>query len=336
MIQRNTVPYISICGENMKLSVIAPVYNVADALENCIQSLVSQHYRNVEILLADDGSPDGSAEICDRFAADYNSIVVIHKPNGGVSSARNSGLDMATGDLITFVDSDDTIDADMYEVLISYLDADTDIVHCSYKRIQNGETINVGGSGDVLVQNHKEALEYYLLGRRFNGSLCDKVFRSSVVNDLRFKEDLIINEDVLLGFQLFDNAGQSKYIDICKYNYIIRLESSSTNTVNELRKLTDSRYVCQYMYDHVSEPDLKQIAFNRLVANDLYLYQCLLKNHLPERKEVRQRLQEYNKHSEQLSKRNRTVLAGLLNAPHLYCGVYGIYDKIRKPNWDVN
>ena len=336
MTRKNTTPYISICGDNMKLSVIAPVYNVADALENCIQSLVSQHYRDVEIVLTDDGSPDGSAEICDRFVAKHDCVVVIHKLNGGVSSARNSGLDIATGDLITFVDSDDTVDADMYEVLVSYLDADTDIVHCSYKRIQNGETINIGGSGDVLVQNRKEALEYYLLGKRFNGSLCDKVFRSEIVNSLRFNEDLIINEDVLLGFQLFKNARKSIFIDICKYNYIIRLESSSTNTVNEMRKLTDSRHVSQYMYDHILDFDLKQIALNRLVANDLYLYQFLLKNHLPERKIVRKRLKEYQKQSEQLSKRNRLVLAGLIYAPHIYCGVYGIYDKIRKPNWDVN
>lgn len=319
----------------MKLSVIAPVYNVSDALENCIQSLVSQHYRNVEILLADDGSPDGSAEICDRFAADYNSIVVIHKPNGGVSSARNSGLDLATGDLVTFVDSDDTIDADMYEVLISYLDADTDIVHCSYKRIQNGETVNVGGSGDVLVQNHKEALEYYLLGKAFVGSLWNKIFRYNLIDSYRLNEELWINEDVLLCFQLFSKSKKSVFIDVCKYNYFVR-EQSATNSVEQEKRLKDSLFVCQYMYDHVSEPNLKQIAINRMVANDLYLYQCILKNHLPGKKEVRQRLNEYKKQSKQLTRRNKTVLAGLLTAPHVYCGVYGIYDKIRKPNWDVN
>lgn len=321
----------------MKLSVIAPVYNVAAALENCIQSLATQDYKDTEIILIDDGSTDKSGEICDRFANTFDNLLIIHKPNGGVSSARNKGLDCATGDLITFVDSDDTIDPDMYTTLISFLDEDTDIVHCSYKRIQNGETINIGGTEDVLVQSNLEALEYYLLGKRFNGSLCDKIVRKRIVASLKFDDKLIINEDVLLGFQFFVKAKQSKYIDVCKYNYIIRQESSSTNTVNELRKLTDSLYVCRYMYEHLTDEYLKQIAFNRLVSNDLLLYQCLMNNHLSQdSKVVKKRLQNYQKDFDKLSKRNRIVLVSLLYIPHVYCRTYGVYDKIRKPNWDVN
>lgn len=321
----------------MKLSVIAPVYNVAAALENCIQSLATQDYKDTEIILIDDGSTDKSGEICDRFANTFDNLLIIHKPNGGVSSARNKGLDCATGDLITFVDSDDTIDPDMYTTLISFLDEDTDIVHCSYKRIQNGETINIGGTEDVLVQSNLEALEYYLLGKRFNGSLCDKIVRKRIVASLKFDDKLIINEDVLLGFQFFVKAKQSKYIDVCKYNYIIRQESSSTNTVNELRKLTDSLYVCRYMYEHLTDEYLKQIAFNRLVSNDLLLYQCLMNNHLSQdSKVVKKRLRNYQKDFDKLSKRNRIVLVSLLYIPHVYCRTYGVYDKIRKPNWDVN
>lgn len=320
----------------MELSVIVPVYNVENSLEQCIQSVILQSYRFIELFLIDDGSPDNCAEICDRFASIFGNIIVIHKPNGGVSSARNKGLDCATGDLITFVDSDDTIDPDMYATLISYLDSDTDIVHCSYKRIQNGETINIGGSGEVLVQNNSEALEFFLLGKCFTGALWNKVFRSSILHSLRFSEDLVNNEDFLLCFQLFNKSRRSTFIDICKYNYIVRQESA-TNTINELRKLTDSLFVCQNMYDQLTDPHLKHIAYNRLVSTDLAIYQCLICNHIKkDRAVVKNRLKQYKKDFSILNKHNRIILFSLLYAPHIYCGLYGIYDKIRKPNWDVN
>lgn len=320
----------------MKLSVIAPVYNVAGALENSIKSLVSQYYRDVEIILIDDGSPDGSAEICDRFSAAFDDILVIHKPNGGVSSARNRGLDCASGDLITFVDSDDTIDPDMYEVLISYLDDDTDIVHCSYKRIQNGEMNNIGGTGEVLRQNRKEALEYFLAGKKFTGSLWNKIFRTSIIGSSRLNEALINNEDFLLCFQLFSVARNITFVDICKYNYIVRQESA-TNTVNELRKINDSAYVCRCMYENISDEKLKTIAFNRLVATDLMLYHCLFNYQIRQnRANIKKRLTEYKNDLKKLNKRNKIILIALLYIPHIYCGLYCIYNKIRKPNWDVN
>ncbi len=326
---------IDINGESMKLSVVVPVYNVESTLENCIESIVSQTYQDIEIIIIDDGSLDKSSCISDSYANSFNNVIVIHQRNSGVSSARNKGLSRATGDLITFVDSDDTIDADMYEVLISYLDVDTDIVHCSYKRIENGETKEICGSGEVLVQNREEAIEYFLLGKRFTGSLWNKIIRKTIIGLCRFNETLVNNEDFLFFFQILNNSQTIKFVDVCKYNYIVRQESA-TNTVNEIKKLKDSLFVCQYMYEHLNDENLKQIAFNRLVSTESFLYQSLLKQKSREKEDVRKRLKEYKILSGQLNKRNKTILFGLLYMPHIYCAVRDIYGIIRKPNWDVN
>ncbi len=115
----------------MKLiSVIVPVYNVKEHIEQCVNSITGQTYKNLEIILVDDGSKDSSGEICDKLAKEDARIHVIHKQNGGVSSARNAGLDYAHGEYIAFVDGDDYIDETMYEKLLSKMDADIDIVSC--------------------------------------------------------------------------------------------------------------------------------------------------------------------------------------------------------------
>ena len=101
-----------------KISVVVPVYNVEEYLDQCVESLVGQTYKNLEVILVDDGSPDNCPAMCDEWAERDNRIKVIHKENGGVSSARNAALDIASGDYIGFVDSDDWIEPDMYEILI--------------------------------------------------------------------------------------------------------------------------------------------------------------------------------------------------------------------------
>ena len=105
--------------ENYKISVIVPVYKVESYLEQCISSIIKQTYKNLEIILVNDGSPDNCGKLCDIYAKKDSRIKVIHKKNGGLSDARNVALDIATGDYIGFVDSDDWININMYEVLIN-------------------------------------------------------------------------------------------------------------------------------------------------------------------------------------------------------------------------
>ena len=126
------------------ISVIVPIYNVEKYLDNCVKSIVNQTYKNLEIILVDDGSPDSCPAICDNWAKIDSRINVIHQKNSGVSAARNIGIKSSLGDFITFVDGDDFIDSDMYETLVSaYLKNGADIVGCSFKTIDenNDDTV---------------------------------------------------------------------------------------------------------------------------------------------------------------------------------------------------
>ena len=120
------------------LSIIVPVYKAAKHLDRCVESIISQTYENLEVILVDDGSPDGSPVMCDSWAQKDPRIKVIHKPNGGVSSARNAAIDAATGDFIGFVDSDDWIENDVYELLMKSLNENgSDIAFCGYYVVEH-------------------------------------------------------------------------------------------------------------------------------------------------------------------------------------------------------
>lgn len=129
--------------ENTKVSIVVPVYKVEKYLERCVDSIINQTYRNLEIILVDDGSPDSCPAMCDKFAEKDSRIIVIHKENGGLSDARNAGLDIARGEYIGFVDSDDYIAPTMYEVLMKRIVSDkSDLAVCEYVRVyDSGEQL---------------------------------------------------------------------------------------------------------------------------------------------------------------------------------------------------
>ena len=205
----------------MKISVIVPVYNCAPYVERCIRSILAQTYTDLEIICIDDGSTDDSGNILDKLSCEDARIRVIHQKNAGVSAARNVGIDLATGDLITFVDSDDAIEPDMYETLLPYFDdAHVDIVHCGYKRIHlDGSIKDVNGTGKVVRQNKYEAAECLIAGRIFVGSLWNKLFRSKLFLSIRMDSQLVINEDVLVLAEILNQANISVYLDVGKYHF---------------------------------------------------------------------------------------------------------------------
>ncbi|MBQ8615735.1 MAG: glycosyltransferase, partial [Clostridia bacterium] len=126
-----------------KISIILPVYNVENYLDKCLTSLVNQTYQNLEIILVNDGSPDNSGEVCENWAKKDSRIKVLHKANGGVSSARNFGLDNATGDFIGFIDPDDFVELDMYEKLLNALNSqNATMAMCRYQNVfENSDRI---------------------------------------------------------------------------------------------------------------------------------------------------------------------------------------------------
>ena len=136
-----------------KISVIIPVYKVEKYLKRCVESVVNQTYKNIEIILVNDGSPDKCGEICDKYARIDSRIKVIHKENGGLSSARNAGLDIASGDYIMFVDSDDWISEVSLEKLYDYIEADYDIINFKFSFVKE--------NSKELIETHNNIKDSY-------------------------------------------------------------------------------------------------------------------------------------------------------------------------------
>lgn len=218
-------------GENKKVSVIVPVYNTEKELERCIRSIQNQSYGNLEILLIDDGSTDTSAMLCDRAAKDDGRIRVIHKENGGVSSARNAGIMQAQGDFVVFVDSDDWIETKMIESMVcSAGEYQVPLVVCDYERAavsdrkrKNDESA-VGKSekaGQGTLLSSKEILTYYLLEDetvRIPHSVWGKLFTKEIIGKKRFPL-IKRTEELLFSTEIFCEAKQCVYLPEAFYHY---------------------------------------------------------------------------------------------------------------------
>lgn len=321
------------------VSVIIPVYNALPYLAECIVSICNQTYRKLEIIAVDDGSTDGSSELLDEIAGKDSRIKVVHKENGGVSSARNKGLELAHGEYISFVDSDDTLEPDMYEMLVSTAEQfNAAIAHCSYSRLMETERRPIGGSGRIFVQTGTEAQVCLLKGELFTGSLCDKLFRRELFESIRLCEDLRINEDVLAVFQLFHCTDKTVFIDVCKYNYRTSSTSSCGKT-DWLKKSQDCIKATERMRDTATDITVQKLVDERLLRCLLGYYRNLLfsgyRNSTTERSQVSQEIQRLEDYGTNISRKKRLEYWLMRNAPYVYVAMYSIYDKIRKPNWDI-
>lgn len=217
---------------NSLISIIVPVYKVEEYLDECVQSLVNQTYKNLEIILVDDGSPDRCPQMCDEWARKDPRISVIHKSNGGLSSARNAGLDAAKGDYIGFVDSDDIIDAEMYEKLFEPFEdyLNIGITSCMIYRYVDGCITPYNKSWDVrkprLLSYKDFALE--LLPCQRNFVICCKLFKKELVQGVRFEVGKR-NEDSLFVFALSQNVNAFKQdmLEVPFYGYYYRFRPNS-------------------------------------------------------------------------------------------------------------
>lgn len=324
----------------MKISVIVPVYNCEDFLPACIESLLKQTYQNLQIILIDDGAKDRSGAICDRYAEKDTRICVLHQENQGVSVARNAGLDIAEGDLITFVDSDDAVEPDMYEVLVKLLlEHDADIAHCGYKKIHfDGSTKDILGTGVLLVQDTWQASECLLAGEHFTGGPWAKLYRKDLFSDLRFDPELKINEDVWMNAQAFRKARKLVFLDVPKYCYYERTQSA-TRMTNWLKVRQDCVEVSERMLSMYLHTALEGICADRLYYALLNLYrECLLRDYSGQkelRKNVHSRIKAISEMSVHICRRSVWNYRFMRYLPRLYVVVYQIFDRLRVPNIDL-
>ena len=321
----------------MKISVIVAIHDSEQYLPACVDSIRGQTYQNLEIILVDDGSTDSSSSLCDQYVVLDERIRVIHQDNQGVSAARNIGLEVATGDLISFIDSDDTLDEDMYELLVKLLEENhADIAHCGYKHIVGDEVRLVHDTQDIIVQRRDEALRCLVGGQLFSGSLWNKLYRRELIGNLQFRVDLRINEDILFNFELFRKAKSSVFADYAKYNYIAHINSSACFVTSSEKKILDSCKVNQYIYQELSSSLLKKIAGERYVRSLSTYYRFCMENNKAKVKEVADEMWEIFK-SGNINGNNMKMTVVLIRlCPCIYRASYSIYNRIRKPNWEVS
>lgn len=208
------------------ISVIVPVYNVEKYLRKCVDSIIAQTYTNLELILVDDGSPDNCGKICDEYAAKDSRIKVIHQKNGGLSAARNAGLDIATGDYIGFVDSDDYIEPEMYYCLHnSVVNSNVKIACCGrFREITNNYCKKAYSCERETVFETKDAFSEILLQQKIDVSVCDKLFNSNLFYDIRFPIGEI-NEDAVVAFELIKQSNGIIHTGYDFYHYVSREDS---------------------------------------------------------------------------------------------------------------
>ena len=260
------------------ISVIVPVYNAEKYLNKCIKSIINQRYRNLEIILVNDGSKDSSLELCKKYAENDKRIKVIHKENGGVSTARNVGIEEASGDFIAFVDSDDYIDKDMYfNMMQKATEYKCDVVMCDCYKVYDDKkevfTHDIRSGFYNKKQLYKEYFDKLLMLDSINypptiSNWVMLISKSIIMhNELKYKEGIKFSEDLLFGSQVMYYANSFYYLKgECYYNYINN-PTSVTNTYYE--KKWDN-FILLYREIKAFFEDKKDFDFSKQI------YYCLL------------------------------------------------------------
>ena len=322
-----------------KTSIIVPVFNGEKHLELCIQSILSQSYSNLELILVDDGSTDRLRSICEEFSKDDSRISVIHKGNGGVSSARNEGLNHISGAYVIFIDADDYLDTDMVEFLVDLLEKNhADISQCGYRRIVGDSVRLVNNTHKTYVMNKEDALGYLITGKLFASGLWNKLFRAEILKDLRFDTEITINEDVLFSFYAFQKAGTIVFSDYLKYNYVAHLGESAIFTTAKEKKIINACAVNKAIYDAVSDmPSLREKAANRYLSSLFSMFRYSLEKQGSKKELVRLKyiIKNISLLNRNINRKMKLSCFLIRYCPLSYRIMYTFYDRIRKHNWDV-
>ena len=201
------------------ISVIVPVYRVEKYLDRCLSSITGQTYRNLEIILVDDGSPDSSGAICDAWAAKDSRIRVIHKQNAGAGAARNTALDAASGEIISMIDSDDYLHPNLYTHLYSLMEQGADIAECTIGITESdGFPMEDGSDAQIVFCRAEDAMRLHIRDEIFCQTPPNKLYRSSVVRGIRFPEGNLI-DDEFFTYKVIGNAGMLAHSSACMYAY---------------------------------------------------------------------------------------------------------------------
>lgn len=257
-----------------KISIIIPVYNAEDKLHRCLDSVLKQSYKDIEVIIINDGSTDGSLSICESYKSKDNRVIIIDKKNAGVSAARNSGLRIATGKYIQFVDSDDFVNENMSERLVEKIkENDSDVVICGYHRIEKNRVTDKFSKETTISEicDFKDKFSEIFKGALFNVPW-NKLYKREKIKEY-FKENLCIGEDLLFNLSYFLYCDKIKIIEDCLYNYDVLNEDSLASKYNkELFEMELMLYkeVRKFFKKCFKSDDFRNI--NAVFAKEIYYF----------------------------------------------------------------
>lgn len=289
------------------ISVIVPVYKVEAYLDRCVQSIVDQTYQNLEIILVDDGSPDNCPAMCDAWAKKDSRIKVIHQNNAGGGAARNAALDVAHGDLIAFVDSDDYIAPDIYLNLFSLLGHDSDIAECEYINVWYDYAAFECVDNNLRTYTVQEAMSEHIRDNLFRQLIWNKLYRREVIGDIRFPAGMRI-DDEFWTYRVIANARKLVHTS-CKMYAYRQQPSSVMHLAFSLPRLQAVDAKCQRL-ELLQErfPELVSLARINLWYTCLYMGQMsLLHMDKPQQAEAFEKLYSAMRHYPFTNKDKRSL-----------------------------
>ncbi len=256
------------------ISVIIPVYKVEKYLEKCVDSVINQTYKNLEIILVDDESPDNCPKICDEYAKKDKRIKVIHKENGGVGSARNKGMEKAVGEYITFVDSDDWLEKNFIQEMLFIINKyKVDYVTCGYYRVYENKKEIINGNLEEIVIDSKEYVNKLLNVQNGYGFVHMKLIKKEKISSLRFEEKLVVGEDALFNIQLCKNIEKIVIYNKPLYNYYFNTNSVVRKYNNEYcnNYLKSMIYMSEYIRKNYKSENVIQNLYNYIAYHVLLI-----------------------------------------------------------------
>ena len=305
-----------------KISVIIPVYNVEKYINKCVDSIINQTYKNLEIILVDDGSTDNSGKICEEYKIIDHRIKVVHKENGGLSDARNKGIEIATGRYIGFVDSDDYIEKDMYSNLLNELKVNNaDISVCKYKKVTedyNKCDYVQSYENKIRILDNITAIELLISDSYMDNYAWNKLYKKELFENVRYPYGKKM-EDLGTTYKIFDRAKKIVYTNYIGYFYLQRknsiLHSIDTDFVKDLKELINERYI-----DIINKyPELKVKAdINRLKYIKIY-FMHIAKNNRSELIKEKEYKEEYEFFKKNYKKYKKELLKYSFKENILYC-----------------
>lgn len=280
------------------VSIVIPVYKVMEFLPRCVDSVLNQTYENIEILLIDDGSPDDCGKICDDYAKKDARVKVIHKKNGGLSDARNVGIENSKGCYICFVDSDDILDKNFvryhYE---SITETESDVSICLYQKFFEESEISTAGELDasVLLELDKHNLNLKLFEKQNIHYICacTKMCKKEIFETLRFEVGRL-HEDEFIVYKIFDKANKAVMINLPLYFYRMR-QGSITKAQTFKEKNLDAFYSIESCYKFYVNTEYEQTALNRLINSTAYIY-CIAKRRKADKEILKFLLAQFKKY----------------------------------------